>query len=68
MHRQAVCFSDKSKSALAGQMLCCLCLILLEDGRLNAVPGLLKEISSDRHMSDHPRSEGTVLFLKAIYK
>ncbi|XP_056605192.1 putative tetratricopeptide repeat protein 41 isoform X3 [Triplophysa dalaica] len=53
---------------IVGQMLCCLCLILLEDRRLNAVPGLLKEISSDRHMSDHPRSEGTVLFLKAIYK
>ncbi|KAI7791996.1 putative tetratricopeptide repeat protein GNN-like [Triplophysa rosa] len=53
---------------IVGQMLCCLCLILLEDGRLYAVPGLLKEISSVRHMSDHPCSEGTVLFLKAIHK
>ncbi|KAA0720627.1 Tetratricopeptide repeat protein 41 [Triplophysa tibetana] len=53
---------------IVGQMLCCLCLILLEDGRLNAAPGLLKEISCDRHMSDHPRFKGTVLFLKAIHK
>ncbi|XP_051547497.1 tetratricopeptide repeat protein 41 [Myxocyprinus asiaticus] len=53
---------------IVGQLLCRLCLILLEDGRLYKVPGLFKEISSARYTSVHPCAEGTDLLLKAIHK
>ncbi|KAG1952832.1 tetratricopeptide repeat protein [Pimephales promelas] len=53
---------------IVGQLLCRLCLALLADGRVYAVPGLLKDISSFRYISVHPCAEGTAMLLKAIHK
>ncbi|XP_073693814.1 putative tetratricopeptide repeat protein 41 [Garra rufa] len=53
---------------IVGQLLRCLCVALLEDERLYAVPGLFKEISSVRYKSGLPCAEGTAMLLKAIHK
>ncbi|XP_016412902.1 tetratricopeptide repeat protein 41-like [Sinocyclocheilus rhinocerous] len=53
---------------IVGQLHCRLCVALLEDGRLYAVPGLFKEISSARCISGHPCADGTAMLLKAIHK
>ncbi|KAK9975769.1 hypothetical protein ABG768_021003 [Culter alburnus] len=53
---------------IVGQLLCRLCLALLADGRLYAVSGIFKEISSSRYISVHPCAEGTAMLLKAIHK
>ncbi|XP_050964483.1 tetratricopeptide repeat protein 41 [Labeo rohita] len=53
---------------IVGQLLCHLCMVLLEDGRLYALPGLFKKISSASYISEHPCAEGTARLLKAIHK
>ncbi|KAK7149842.1 hypothetical protein R3I94_009226 [Phoxinus phoxinus] len=53
---------------IVGQLLCHLCLALLADGRVYAVPGLFREISSSRYISVHPCAEGTAMLLKGIHK
>ncbi|XP_073802728.1 glycosyltransferase 8 domain-containing protein 2 isoform X3 [Danio rerio] len=53
---------------IVGQLLCRLCMALLEEGRLFAVPELFREIRSARYTSAHPCAEGTVMILKAIHK
>ncbi|XP_072530043.1 tetratricopeptide repeat protein 41-like isoform X1 [Salminus brasiliensis] len=53
---------------IKGQLLCFLCQLALERGRLCSVPGLLKQISNTGIKSIHPCAEAAVNLLQGLHK
>ncbi|XP_043092481.1 tetratricopeptide repeat protein 41 [Puntigrus tetrazona] len=65
---QSFAVGSSEVKLIVGQMLCRLCVALLEDRRMHEVPGIFREIGSARYISGHPCAEGTAMLLKAIHK